>query len=567
MIVLGLNSVYHESSVAVLVDGELVFFAEEERFNRRKHGKESLIDNPHVLPECLLSKGLEHAGIRFSDIDLVAFSFDSAGRRRNIGVDRHAEPGGWGTREGEEKFHSLVMAVPSSLGKLIGRSIDERFRWIPHHLAHAGSAFFCSPFDEAGILIIDGIGEFDSILAARGRDREITPLFRVPYPHSLGFLWEKFCKYLGFSEYDACKVMGLSSYGTPLRFQKEFSSIARQVENGLFELDLDVLRFRSADLKPLEDLFGPARPRGGPLENRHADVAAVLQEFTANAVMALARRTATEAGSRNLCLAGGVALNCVINSLLSHDPSFERLFIPPAANDAGTALGAALQVWCGEYGRERKTNLNHAYWGPDYSASDIEETLKKRGFEYRTLEDPSAEGARLVAEGNIVGWFQGRMEMGPRALGNRSLLADPRRPDMREILNHKVKHREPFRPFAPSVLTEKAREWFELPPNALPADFMLLAPKIRSPHEKAIPAVTHVDGTSRIQTVRKDTNPRYHALITEFDRLTGVPLVLNTSFNDSEPIVMSPDDALNTFLKTRIDAVILDRFLVRRKRS
>lgn len=574
MIILGINSAYHEPAAALVVDGRLVFFGEEERFNRDKHGKPALVDNAHVLPERAIRAALATAGCTLDQVDLIGYSFAREGRRRNLGVDLHLIPGRWGSEVGENAFHESLLRAPlalESFGASLGatRPVEDRWRWIPHHMAHAASAFLDSPFDHALVMAIDGIGEFDSLLMAEGRGGELKPLLGLPYPHSLGFLWEKICQFLGFSEYDACKVMGLSSYGDPSRFALPFARLARIESDGTFTVDLETARYRSPSMTALEALFGfQARQAGDPLNTLHHDLAAALQHFTEEALLALVRRGKQQTGASHLCLAGGVALNCVANARLEKEAGFEELFVQPSANDAGSALGAALHLWTTEAGGERRWRLDHAYWGPGYTREQIQAAIQARGLsavEYPDHDAVIAETVELVAAGNVVGWFQGRMEMGPRALGNRTLLADPRRADMREILNHKVKHREPFRPFAPSVLVEKAPEWFEMPCRTTSTDFMLFAYPTKPEKRSLIPAVVHVDGTSRIQTVRRETNPLYHRLISAFERKTGVPMVLNTSFNDSEPIVCSPEDALNTFLKTRIDAVVLDRFLIRKE--
>jgi carbamoyltransferase len=565
MLILGINSAYHESSAAILVDGKLVQFLEEERINRIKHGKISRVDNPHDLPLGAIKYCLDRINCTLDEIDFVGFSFSETGRLKNIGVDTYTEPESWGTPEGERKYHKYLQQVPTELEKLGTRPLKARFRWVPHHLAHAASSFLCSPYEKALVLAIDGIGEFDSLWMGHGRKNELQGWFSFPYPHSLGFLWEKFCKYLGFTEYDACKVMGLASYGDPSRFAAEFSQVAYLDEEGAFNVNNEIMKFRAQDFSGLEQLFGKRRQQKEPIEQRHKDVAAVLQKFSEDAVLNLVKYGRDRTKADYLCLSGGVALNCLVNAKLERETEFDGIFIPPAAHDAGTALGAALYLWCHDLGRERNFFLNHAYWGPEYSETDIKNALEARQLEYSRLDDPPQKAAELVAGGKIVGWFQGKMEMGPRALGNRSLLADPRRPDMREILNLKIKHREPFRPFAPSVLIEKASQWFDFPGKTPSADYMLFAYSTKPDKREKIPAVIHVDGTSRIQTVRKDTNPLYHRLISIFENLTGVPMVLNTSFNDSEPIVMSPENAVNTFLKTGIDVLIMNDFLVEKK--
>jgi len=562
MKILGINSVYHESAAALLIDGNLACFVEEERINRLKHGKHARIDNPHHLPADSIRACLDYAGCNINDIDYFAWSFSKEGRLRNIGVDSHLTPGQWGSEEGEKLFHECLMQVPDELNKMVGRDVTDRLIWCDHHLAHAASAFYSSPYNEALTLVVDGIGEFDSITAYHGSDNSLKKIFSLPYPHSLGFLWEKFCVYLGFSEHDACKLMGLSSYGDPAIMADNFAKIAKLDEQTLFRVDNEITRFRSSDLSALESIFGPARKREDKIEERHWHIAATLQAFTEKALLQICRRLKSQTGLKNLCLAGGTALNCVANTVIARDAGFDGFFIQPAANDAGTALGAALHVAHGIKNQPRQLNMKHSLWGPDFSEEQILAAIAKTSFKAVKHAEPEKLVAEQLNEGKIVGWFQGRMETGPRALGNRSLLADPRRRDMREILNRKIKHREDFRPFAPSVLAEEASNWFDIPMQSVSSDFMLFAYPTRPGCAEKIPAVTHVDGTSRIQTVNKATNPRYHNMISEFFRLSGVPMVLNTSFNDSEPIVMTPENALSTFARTGIDVLVLGNHVI-----
>jgi carbamoyltransferase len=566
MIVLGLNSAYHESAAALIVDGRLVAFVEEERINRRKHGKPALISNPDLFPAGAIEQCLGMAGLRKNQVDYVAYSFAETGRIGNVGLDKQPKAGSWGTEEGEKIFQETLQRIPAKLEAFLERSLTDRFSWVPHHMAHAASAFFCSPFERALILIVDGIGEVDSLMVAQGEGTTITPLFSLRYPHSIGFLWEKCSKFLGFSEYDACKVMGLAGYGNPKTLRKPFGQLAWPTPEG-FAVNPELAQFRMADFRTLESLFGSARLPEGSIEGSHKDLAAVLQQFTEETLLALTRQWRERTGATNLCLAGGVTLNCRMNAFLEARSGFQGLFVQPAAHDAGSALGAALFAWHSRSGCPREFLLEHAFWGPEYRSEHIEAALSTHGLTWRRVDDPAGVAAGLLAEGNILAWFEGRMEMGPRALGHRSLLADPRRNDMREILNRKVKHREPFRPFAPSVLEEKAGDWFLVPPGSQPAKYMLGTYPAKESRLADIPAVLHVDGTSRLQIVNRTTTPRFHQLITEFERKTGVPMVLNTSFNDSEPIVMSPLDAVNTFSKTSIDAMLLEDYLVERPKS
>ena len=381
--------------------------------------------------------------------------------------------------------------------------------------------------------------------------------------------------FLGFGIYDATKIMGLSAYGDPKRLREQYAKLIWKTPEGQFRQPSKLLRFYKLDyikhsgyFKGLEQVFGiKKRTPDQELEQIHYDMAAALQEVTDEVLLHIVTHLHEQTKSDNLCLAGGVALNCVSNARVFEQGPFSELYVQPAAHDAGTALGTAMFICHQTLGCERSEPMEHAYVGPDYSDSQIEEALRHHNLKYERCDNIELEVAKLIANSEVVGWSQGRMEIGPRALGNRSLLADPRHPKMRDILNSKVKHREFFRPFAPSVLKEKARDWFQIAKESSASDFMLMAyPVIEAVREK-IPAVIHADGTSRIQTVRQDTNSRYHKMISEFEKLTGVPIVLNTSYNDSEPIVCSPDDAIDTFLKTKIDHLAIGNFLVRKEQN
>jgi carbamoyltransferase len=562
MIVLGVNSVYHESSAALVQDGRVLAAAEEERFNRRKHGKPDRVDKADELPVEAIAFCLRQAAIAGADIDAVAYSYDPLLRRRLFQPDPWSVPGGWGSVDGEAVFRACLDRIPERLSAAVGADVAARFRWVPHHVAHAASAYYPSGFDSAGVLVADGIGESATTVLFAGADGRLTKLEELHYPSSIGFLWEKLSVYLGFSEYDACKVMGLAGYGDAATHAGAFGKFVHP-DTPLFGVDPDILRFRPPDLEPLERLLGPAR-RGGPIEPRHADVAATLQETTNRTMLRLAEHLHAVHPSSNLCLAGGVALNCVANYLVKERGPFQETYVPPAPHDAGTAVGAALHVAHTEQASAH-TGPTTTYLGPGYSDEEILAAIEAAGLQAQRPPDLAGAVAQLLADGAVVGWFQDRMELGPRALGNRSLLADPRNPGMREILNRKVKHREDFRPFAPSVLAEEAAAWFELGRPSRAYASMLLTCPARADKAHRIPAVLHVDGTARVQTVDAADNPRYHRVISAFADLTGVPMVLNTSFNDSEPIVCSPVDALRTFLTTRIDAVALGDRLVQRQ--
>jgi carbamoyltransferase len=565
MRILGINSVYHELAAALVVDGEVVAAAEEERFNRRKHGTEARVDNPDELPVEAIRYCLREAGTNGCELDAVCYSFDPALRREHT-PDPYAVPGDWGHPEGEAVFLQGLQRVPGAVSNVVDADISGRFHWVSHHLAHAASAYYPSGFDRAAILVIDGIGENATVTLSGGDGPAIRTFWRIWYPNSLGFLWEKMSRFLGFGEYDACKVMGLAAYGDAAECRHALGSFVSVDGNGTFEIRPDVLQFRRSDFDGLEAALGPVGTNG-----RREDIAAALQSTTDEVVMTLVRTLHRRFRADSLCIAGGVGLNCHTNWLVKEQGPFERMYVPSAPHDAGTAVGAALHHYHGTGGATDNPppvpTMPTPYVGPEFGEREIENALAARGLPATRPRDLGRTVAELLAGGKVVGWFQGRMEFGPRALGNRSLLADPRDPEIREVLNRKVKHREPFRPFAPSVLDEQAGDWLELGRPSASYAFMSFACKVRDAQLEAIPAVVHVDGTSRAQIVERTTNPEFHGLISEFERLTEVPLLLNTSFNDSEPIVCTPDDALNTFTSTLIDAVAIGPYLVERAAS
>ncbi len=551
MNILGINSVYHESAAALLVDGKLVVAVEEERFNRIKHGKSAEFDNPHQLPERAIRFCLKHAGLAAADIDHVAYSFEPQLRRKQY------RPEWWDPRF-EETFRLRLGQVREATEELLGRPLGQKFHFVPHHMAHAYSAYFPSGFDRAAILTIDGIGEIAGSSLAKAVGNRIQLVETFDYPHSLGFLWEVISTHLGFSNYDASKVMGLAAYGNPEIFRRKFQQ-ALHVGKEDYAVSPDFLGFNSNQFAKLDALFGPPRYMDSEIEPRHANLAAALQEATNAAVLALVRRLKRKVPFDKLCLAGGVALNCVTNEVIRKSGEFSEVFIPSAPHDAGTAIGAALAVHCAKHKAPPERGKSTPYLGPAFDRREILAAVKSAGLTARRSKSPARDAADMIADGKIVAWFQGRMEFGPRALGNRSLLADPRRPDMRDILNRKVKHREDFRPFAPSVMAERAGEWFEVGgAHSTSHGFMLFACDVKPEQRGRIPAVVHRDGSARVQLVSRELNPDFHRLLSCFFAKTGVPCVINTSYNDSEPIVCTPTDAIVTFRKSGIDALFMD---------
>ncbi|GLW91736.1 carbamoyltransferase family protein [Actinokineospora globicatena] len=564
MYILGINSVYHESSACLLRDGVVLAAAEEERFNRVKHGKEARADNPDELPSAAIEFCLAAAGITLAEVDHVTVAADP---EIIADVLRQGRPSPWNNREKQELFLGKLPDIPRRFTEL---GFTGEFHWVAHHTAHAASAYFASTFDDAAVLVIDALG--DDAFSTRFYRAEGTKLEcvqSVRYPASIGYLWELVSVYLGFGVYDAAKVMGLAAYGDPKRFAAAFDQLAWTTPDGGFDMATDVLRFAdilyyppSADTSGLVAALG-VEPRTGELEQVHQDVAAALQEKTNELVLHMANHLQRTTGSTRLCLAGGVALNCVANQIAFEHSDFAELYVQPAAHDGGLSVGAALHVWNHVLGQSRSPEMPHAYWGPSFSDAEIAAELAKHpSLVVTSPPDFAAAVADLLVEGNVIGLFQGAMELGPRALGNRSIIGDPRARAMRETLNHKVKHREYFRPLAPSVLAEHVADWFTVAKPTTAADYMLMAYPANPAKHPDMGAVLHVDNTCRIQAVHQSTNPTFHRIITEFHTRTGVPMVLNTSFNDQEPIICTPADAITTYQKTEIDYLAIGPYLV-----
>lgn len=572
MYILGINAIFHESSACLLKDGVILAAAEEERFNRIKHGKQIHVDSPSDLPLHAIKYCLDAAGIAMKEIEWIGYSSNpTQASLEQVPLDLF-DGEQWGSQEGMETFFASLFQVPDKLAE-IGFAGD--FTWVDHHTAHAASAYYASPFQEAAVLSVDGIGDLNTTASFHGERNKLEFLQDVAYPHSLGLLWELLSLFLGFDVYDAAKVMGLAAYGNPDRYADQFQQIVTLLPDGKFAVDNDRLRLGSISYYPpsayyqgLESLFALKRRQSDQaLTSAHEDIAASLQALTNQVVLHMARHLHAITGSENLCLAGGVALNCVTNQIVLEEGPFANLYVQPASHDGGTALGAASYIWHHLLANGAREAMTHAYHGPSFTNTEIEAALQAQRLNYRASAQIEREVAELISQGNIVCFFQGGMEFGPRALGNRSLLADPRNPQMREILNQKIKHREYFRPFAPSVLHEEADKWFHIAKATSAAEFMLMTYPARAELREKIPAVVHVDGTSRIQSVRQAINPRYHRVISEFCNITGVPMVLNTSFNDSEPIVCTPEDAITTFLKTAIDYLAIGDFLVSKQNN
>jgi carbamoyltransferase len=579
LIVLGLNAFHGDSSAALVRDGVLVAAAEEERFRRVKHWA--------GLPSKSIEWCLADAGVTLSDVDHVAINQNGLanfGRKLAYVMFKRPDPAllmqRLRNRQARKNIRQLLAETFPS------QPLRGQIHHIEHHLAHLASAFHVSPFTEAAVVSVDGFGDFASAAWGIGRDTVIDIEGKVLFPHSLGIFYQAITQYLGFPHYgDEYKVMGLAPYGRPTRL-KDLRKVVPLKSDGTFRLDLAFFRHHKEAMDyqwqggspnvgdlfspALEELLGPRRKPTDPLEDRHRDVARSAQAMYEEAFFNLLGMLQKRHGTGEIALAGGCAMNSVANGKVRRLTRFKRVYVQSAAGDAGGAIGAAFAVWH-KLGGNRGFVMDHAYFGPAFGSAAIDELVAEREEEIAragcTVERIRNEAelcrrtAAAVAEGKVVGWFQGRMEWGPRALGNRSIVCDPRRPDMKSILNAKIKRRESFRPFAPSVLEEVVSEWFE-EDDAVP--FMMQVFQIREEKRSLIPAVTHVDGSGRLQTVYRRTNPRYYDLIKAFERLTGVPMVLNTSFNENEPVVCQPAEALDCFLRTNMDVLVLGEAVIAR---
>ena len=597
MRILGISAFYHDSAAALIEDGNIIAAAQEERFTRKKHDP--------GFPKEAISYCLKEAGLTLSEVDHVVF-FEKPFIKfeRLLETYLASAPAG---------FQSFKMAIPVWIkdklfqkGNLIelleefddakeaSSEIEDKLLFAEHHQSHAASAFFPSPFEEAIILTMDGVGEWATASVAVGKGNELTTVKEIQFPHSLGLLYSAMTYYTGFrvnsGEY---KVMGLAPYGEPKYVDLIKNNLIDIKEDGSFWLDQSYFNYATGltmTSSKFHDLFGaPPRTSEDKITQREMDLAASVQAVTEEVMLKMTENLAKEYGIKNLCLAGGVALNCVANGKVIRAGSFDNVWVQPAAGDAGGALGAALAAYYVEKKQPRTVGANMdamkgSYLGPDYEQSDIEERLSKAGavFEVFTDETVMTETAKCLEQGHAVGWFQGRMEFGPRALGGRSILGDPRNPEMQKTLNLKIKYRESFRPFAPSIISDEVSNYFE---HEGTSPYMLVVAPVKEEHRKdtskedeglfgieklniprsTIPAITHVDYSARIQTVHEETNPRYHALITAFKEQTGCPIVVNTSFNvRGEPIVNTPEDAFHCFMGTEMDTLVVGNCLLRK---
>jgi carbamoyltransferase len=578
MIILGINAYHANASAAILVDGRLAAAVEEERLNRVKYAA--------GMPTLAIQYCLQTAGAKLTDVDHIAIPRNPwarlgtkllyALRMPRFAVDRIRVL---------RRFTGIKEELAAAF-HLDPKSIRAKFHRVEHHRAHLASAFFVSPHDRAAVLSADGLGDFASTMWGLGEGSRIRVTGAVAFPHSLGMFYTALTQYLGFWKFgDEYKVMGLAAYGSPA-YLDEFRDIVRLRDPLGFRLGLSSfthhltgpqMTWRKANETPvlgrlyspyLEHRLGTARAASQPLDDRHRNIAATMQASLEKILLANLNALQKKTGAKMLCLAGGVAFNCVANGKILERTAFERVYVQPAAGDAGLSLGAALFVHHQILRRPRSFIMDNAFWGPGFKPQEMKEVLAKHQsstqFLVRELDEQALlqATAEHLALGRVVGWFQGRTEWGPRALGNRSILADPRRSQMKEILNDRIKHRESFRPFAPSILEESSGEYFE---RTHPSPFMTFAFNVRQPKRAVIPAVTHVDGTARLQTVNRISHPLFWRLIRTFGDNTGVPVLLNTSFNDNEPIVCRPEEALNCFERTKMDVLVLGNFILEKQ--
>ena len=569
MKILGLNAFNGDASAALIRDGQLVAALEEERLNRIKHwaGLPVL-----AAKACLAGEQPDH----------IAISRDPRAHLADKLMRVAVRPHQWLSLTSRASNSARIAQVGRELASEgIEAKATKRVHFVEHHRAHLASAFFASPFGEAAIISIDGFGDFSSVMWGIGRGNQIEVRGSVSFPHSLGIFYTAFTQFLGFPKYgDEYKMMGLSAYGVP-RFADQVRKVAR-TDQDQCRLNLDYFSHHSKGVEmtwyggepalgaifseKMAREFGAPRAPRSEIQQRDKDLAASVQQVLEENYFALLNFVQKQTGMRAVCLAGGVALNCVANGMIFDRSNFRDVYVQPAAHDAGTSIGSALYVQHQELKLPRSFEMRHVYYGPEYTDGEILSELERVGCKYHKLteEDLISRTVKAIADGKIVGWFQGRMEFGPRALGNRSILADPRRADMKAILNSRIKYREPFRPFCPSILAEKVGEYFE---TDYASPFMVMAYKIKPEQRDRIPAVTHGDGTGRLQTVERDVNPLYWKLIHRFDEQTGVPVLLNTSFNENEPIVQAPAQAIDCFLRTQMDVLSIGDFFLSKEEN
>jgi len=564
MNILGISCYYHDAAACLVIDGKLIAAAEEERFTRIKHDTSFPIN---AIGYCL-----EEAGIKPDEIDYVAF-YEKPLLKFERMISQHLEmfPRSlWTFCVSIPSWLNEKLRVRKTIRKKIGYKGDIMF--VEHHMAHAASSYLVSPFKSAAILTIDGVGEWATTTLGRAKGNDIKIEKEIHFPHSLGLLYSAMTAHLGFKVNDhEYKVMGLAPYGKPTYYDK-LKKVIKVNDDGSVRLDMSYFIYHYKSRMPSRKFikeFGPTRKREEKVEQEHKDMAASLQKLTEEILLKLVNHLYGMTKEKNLCMAGGVALNSVANGKILRNSKFRNIYIQAAAGDAGTCVGAAFYVYNSVFKKKRNYVMENAYLGPGFSTDYIRNYLKKNKIQFHEFKDDSSLSkatAKLIYSNNVIGWFQGRMEFGPRALGARSILSNACNPEMRDILNAKVKHRELFRPFAPVVTEEDAYDYFDADkPLPLPADYMLMVYPIKEGKRKLIPAVTHVDGSGRLQTARKEQNKLYYSVIKEFEKLSGVPILINTSYNiRGEPIVCTPEHAYKCMMGTGIDYLVMDRFLIAR---
>ncbi len=553
MNILGINAFTHDASAALLTGETPVAYAEEERFNREKH--------TGAFPFNAIQYCLDEAGILPGDVDHIAFAWDPfCGLiRRYMKTRHHLRNSEKGLKEQSNRWFD-ILKVPS---RLRAEGFDGAFHYVNHYNAHAASSYFPSPFSEAAILVVDGVGEIATASYITAKGNTLTKLKEIDYPHSIGLFYAALTEYLGYRHNSGeGKVMGLASYGDPGSYYDRMKETLSYTGNGDVTLDDEYFNFGAEWLtRKFVKAFGPPR-RTASINKRFKDIAASGQKVLEDVVLEMLGWLKKRSGSDNLCFSGGVALNSVLNGRIVRSGIFDNYYFQPVANDAGTSLGAALYLLSTLKEEKMYFSMNTTFHGSSFCDGKIRSVLERNDLKYTEEKNVEKKTAEALSEGKVVGWFQGRMEVGPRALGNRSILADPRRKEMKDVVNKKVKGRESFRPFAPSVLEENSREYFEL---NRPSPFMMIVAPVKDGGITDIPAVTHVDKTARLQTVNITENPRYHRLISKFKSMTGVPVVLNTSFNRAgEPIVRTPEEAIKVFLESEMDTLVLENFMVKK---
>lgn len=559
MNILGISCNYHDSAACLIKNGEVVVAVQEERFNRIKNSPE--------FPINAINYCIQKGGITFDDIDYIGFYEKPFLKFSRVIID-HLQAWPCSLKSFLNTMPNWLqdrLIIPLKLDKEIG--FKGKVFFIKHHLSHAASAFFVSPFEEAAILTADAVGEWATMTYGMGKGNEIKIIKEIQYPNSLGLLYTAVTTYLGFAAHEGeGTVMALASCGEP-RYLEKLKKMVTVKPDGSYILDQRFFGFNKGSRMyshKFIKVFGPERKPEGKLEDRHKDIAASLQKFIEEILVTIARHIYDETKLNRLCLAGGLFLNCVANSKILEQSQFKEIYIQPASGDSGGALGVAAYIDHSILKNPRRYVMRHAYLGTEYSPGQIKSILLNKNIVFKEFTDEALSKfiAKEISQDKIVGWFQGKMEFGPRALGNRSILANPRNPAIKEILNLKVKQREPFRPYAPAVLEERAKEFFEL---QCASPFMLLAPMVKSGKKELIPGVVHVDGTARVQTVSKNTNQKLWQLIKEFDNITGIPIIINTSFNlRGEPIVCAPEDAIDCFQRSKMDYLVLGNFVIQR---